>query len=202
MPGVTAPIGKFDPLGYAQVGSEETLMWFRAAELKHSRVAMLATTGYLVQASGAHFPGQLSSDVSFDSLSAMKPFDAWEAVPDAGKAQIIGTIFVAELASEIKEVHYTKGGPLPTVVFPPIDFSGVNADTLKTKQNRELNNGRLAMIVSAIQLESFGTHSCNIHFCLSFPNLTYSLFKQAIMSFVAENNIPGSVPVLTGIDAF
>lgn len=50
MPGITAPAGKFDPLGYAQVGSQETLNWFRAAELKHGRVAMLATTGYLVQA--------------------------------------------------------------------------------------------------------------------------------------------------------
>ena len=39
-----------------------------------------------------------------------------------------------------------KGGDLPTIVFPPIDFSGVDAATLATKRNRELNNGRLAMI--------------------------------------------------------
>jgi hypothetical protein len=62
------------------------------------------------------------------------------------------------------------GGDLPTIVFPKVDFSNVNADTLKTKRSRELNNGRLAMI--------------------------------AIMSFLAEHAIPGSVPVLTGIDAF
>jgi hypothetical protein len=146
MPGSTAPIKKFDPLGYANVGSDETLAWFRASELKHSRVAMLATTGYIVQAAGFHFPGMLSKDVSFESLSGLKPFDAWEAVPDAGKAQILATIFVAELATESKGTHYTKGGPLPTIVFPPIDFSGVSAETLKVKQDRELNNGRLAMI--------------------------------------------------------
>jgi len=170
MPGSTAPVGPFDPLDLASVGSDETLAWFRAAELKHSRVAMLATTGYIVQGSGIHFPGQLSSDVSFESLSAMKPFDAWNAVPDAGKAQILFTILVAEIATEAKGTHYTKGGDLPTVVFPPIDFSGVDKDTLVTKQNRELNNGRLAMI--------------------------------AIMSFIAANNIPGSVPALAGISAF
>ena len=55
-------------------------------------------------------------------------------------------IFVAELVSEAKGTHYMKGGNLPEIVFPPIDFSGINADTLATKRTRELNNGRLAMI--------------------------------------------------------
>jgi len=133
-------------MNLAESGSEETLAWFRAAELKHSRVAMLATTGYLVQGAGIHFPGMLSSDVSFADLSAMKPLEAWDAVPDAGKAQILATIFIAEMITESKPVHYTKGGPLPTMVFPAIDFSGVDAATLKRKQDSELNNGRLAMI--------------------------------------------------------
>mmetsp|Transcript_34629 Transcript_34629/g.81645 ORF Transcript_34629/g.81645 Transcript_34629/m.81645 type:complete len:206 (-) Transcript_34629:298-915(-) len=146
MAGSTKPIKNFDPLNLANVGSDETLAWFRAAELKHSRVAMLAFTGYVVQSMGFHFPGQLSSDVSFSTLSAMKPFDAWDAVPDAGKAQILGTIFVAELASESQGTHYMKGGNTPEVVFPKFDFSGVDADTLATKKSRELNNGRLAMI--------------------------------------------------------
>lgn len=170
LPGYTAPIKGFDPLGLSNVGSDETLAWFRAAELKNGRVAMLATTGYIVQAAGFHFPGMLSSDVSFESLSSMKPFDAWDAVPDAGKAQILGTIFVAELATESQGTHYMKGGAMPTIVFPPIDFSGVDANTLKTKQSRELNNGRLAMI--------------------------------AVMSFIAANNVPGSVPALAGLDMF
>mmetsp|Transcript_27031 Transcript_27031/g.57872 ORF Transcript_27031/g.57872 Transcript_27031/m.57872 type:complete len:207 (-) Transcript_27031:249-869(-) len=146
MAGFTAPFKGFDPLDLADLGSDETLAWFRAAELKHSRVAMLATTGYLVQAAGFHFPGMLSKDVSFASLSSMKPFDAWDAVPEEGKQQIIGLIFLAEIISESQETHYLKGGDLPTVIFPPIDFSRVDAETLKTKRNRELNNGRLAMI--------------------------------------------------------
>ena len=63
-----------------------------------------------------------------------------------GKEQIIGAIFLAEIISESSGTHYLKGGDLPTVIFPPIDFSSVDAETLKMKQNRELNNGRLAMI--------------------------------------------------------
>ena len=170
LPGGTAPVKNFDPLRLSTVGSDETLMWFRAAELKHSRVAMVATTGYLVQAAGFHFPGMLSSDISFESLSSKNPFDAWDAVPAAGKAQILATCFIAELVTESKPDHYTKGGPLPGMVFPPIDFSNVKPEILKRKQDSELNNGRLAMI--------------------------------AIMSFIAANNIPGSVPALVGNPAF
>jgi len=146
MPGSTFPIKSFDPFNLATVGSEETFRWFRAAELKHGRVAMLATTGYLVQGAGFHFPGMLSSDVSFESLSTMKPFESWEAVPDSGKAQILLGCFVCEAASEAKATHYMKGGELPTVVFPPIDFSNVSPDILEVRRSRELNNGRLAMI--------------------------------------------------------
>ena len=157
------PFKGFDPLGLATLGSESTLAWFRAAELKHSRVAMLATTGYIVQAAGYHFPGMLSSDVSFETLSAMKPLDAWDAVPDNGKAQIYFTIFFAEVVTEARGTHYTKGGELPTIVFPPIDFGSVNAEKMKVKQSRELNNGRLAMI----SIMSF-IAAANIGRCIKF----------------------------------
>ena len=34
----------FDPLGFSKIASAETLAWYRAAELKHSRIAMVRTT--------------------------------------------------------------------------------------------------------------------------------------------------------------
>ena len=43
------PVGYFDPWGLADVGSPETLAWYRAAELKHGRVCMAAFVGFLVQ---------------------------------------------------------------------------------------------------------------------------------------------------------
>jgi hypothetical protein len=88
MEGSTMPFKAWDPFDLAGLGSDETLAWFRAAELKNGRVAMLATTGYIVQAAGIHFPGMLSSDVSFASLSSMKPFDAWDAVPELGRCSM------------------------------------------------------------------------------------------------------------------
>ena len=33
----------FDPMGFSKIASAETLAWYRAAELKHSRVAMVRT---------------------------------------------------------------------------------------------------------------------------------------------------------------
>ena len=40
--------GFFDPLGLSQGKSDERLKYFREAELKHGRVAMLAAAGFLV----------------------------------------------------------------------------------------------------------------------------------------------------------
>jgi hypothetical protein len=131
---------------------------------------MVATTGFLLQAAGIHFPGMLSSDISFESLSKLHPVEQWAAVPDAGKWQIIGTILVAEIATEAASPHYMKGGKMPEMVIPKIDFSKVDPKIVSVKRSRELNNGRLAMI--------------------------------AIMSFLSEYAVPGSVPVLSGISAF
>ena len=85
MPGSTAPLPRFDPLGLAQIGDDMTFNWFQAAELKHGRVAMLASTGFLVQAAGIHFPGMLSRDISFESLSPLNPIDQWAEVPMEGE---------------------------------------------------------------------------------------------------------------------
>lgn len=145
MPGITAPIGFFDPAGYSETASDEAMLWFRAAELKHSRVAMLAFTGWCVNGLGFHFPGYLSKaeDVSFESLSKLPPIEAWAAVPESGKAQVIFSIFVAELVTECWKPHYTMAGQ----DFDPLGYASKwDADKLRKQQNKELNNGRLAMI--------------------------------------------------------
>jgi Chlorophyll A-B binding protein len=48
IPGALAPVGLFDPLGFAAKADEKTLRRYREAELTHGRVAMLATVGFLV----------------------------------------------------------------------------------------------------------------------------------------------------------
>ena len=63
-------------------------MWFRASELKHGRVAMLATVGYLTGAAGITFPGEIAKGVSFSSVNEGGVFSAWSNVPEAGKLQV------------------------------------------------------------------------------------------------------------------
>merc|ERR1712129_389115 len=48
MPGVTGPLGFFDPLGFSTDASEGKVRFYREVELKHGRVAMLASLGFLV----------------------------------------------------------------------------------------------------------------------------------------------------------
>jgi len=48
MAGVTAPMGLWDPLGFATDCSAGKLLFYREAELKHGRVGMIATLGLIV----------------------------------------------------------------------------------------------------------------------------------------------------------
>merc|ERR1719379_290046 len=112
----------FDPAGLAKLGSDKTLAWYRACELKHGRVAMLATGGWMVQSLGVHFPGYISSSqkLKFEDLGT-EPLAAFSKLPDAGKAQIITAILCVEIASELGKPHYTKGGDF--VEFDPLGIA-------------------------------------------------------------------------------
>merc|ERR1719316_2651524 len=49
LPGITAPLGYFDPLGFLDDKTKEEILMFREAELAHGRVSMVAGLGFLVQ---------------------------------------------------------------------------------------------------------------------------------------------------------
>jgi hypothetical protein len=169
----------FDPLELSTLGSEKTLAWFRHAELKHGRVAMAAMVGFLVHINGIHFGGYLSPTygVTFESLSKMGPFDAWNAIPLLGQIQILWTIAGLEHASECLDPagHYTKGGTPGNLKFlknfwdTPGFTKKLSAEQLAEKRVSELKNGRLAMI--------------------------------GIASVCAAMAVPGSVPLLNGAPA-
>merc|ERR1719379_3196395 len=160
----------FDPYKFSKIASEETLAWYRACELKHSRVAMAAVTGWAwVSSGGPLFPGYLSIEqgVTFESLGR-DGYAAWDAVPEAGKLQIIGVVGILDLLGEASvKPHYMMGGvpgKIP-LLWGPLGFTkGLSPETLARKRTAELKNGRLAMI--------------------------------GVMSFVSAHYIPDSVPLL------
>merc|ERR1719215_2436247 len=47
--GAMPPLGYFDPAGFCKKGDESGFRTFRAAEIKHGRVAMMAALGAVVQ---------------------------------------------------------------------------------------------------------------------------------------------------------
>jgi len=173
----------WDPLDIAGSVGDEALMWFRAAELKHGRCAMLATVGYLTGAAGITFPGDIANGVSFASCNANGVFNAWSLVPEAGKLQILFVILCLETAQESKKPHYMRGGVpgkldqlpyegisglwAPKIKFwDPLGFMGALTEEQKARKRKaELKNGRLAMI--------------------------------GIISFLVGHNLPGAVPALT-----
>ena len=105
--------GIWDPLGLAEMGSDETIAWYRHSEIKHGRVAMAAFVGWWAVGSGVRFPGELAHGLEFSSIPS-KGLEAWDAVPGWGKAQMLLFAGLVELHDElfhsIRGTHYMKGG--------------------------------------------------------------------------------------------
>lgn len=103
----------WDPLGLADLGSEETLAWYRHSEVKHGRVAMAAFVGWWAVGAGARLPGDLSFGQSFASIPS-KGLEAWDAVPGWGKAQLLLFAGLVEFHDELfysrRSTHYMRGG--------------------------------------------------------------------------------------------
>ena len=145
----------FDPLGLSKLGSDETLAWFRHAEVKHGRVAMAAFTGWWVVAAGYTFPGFLTRDgLEFSSIPKAG-LEAWDATPGIGKVQMLlfcGLVeWTDEYMSSKKGMHYLRGG-VPGKNYCPglYDPFGISASRsekdLARGRNVEIKNGRAAMI--------------------------------------------------------
>mmetsp|Transcript_30526 Transcript_30526/g.55913 ORF Transcript_30526/g.55913 Transcript_30526/m.55913 type:complete len:249 (+) Transcript_30526:104-850(+) len=156
----------WDPLNLAGQVGDEALMWFRASEIKHGRVAMLASLGYALGGFDVTFPGNIAGGVSFKSINSDGVFSAWSKVPDEGKLQIYITILLIEIYSEAQKPHYMRGGPVGQVPFFYGNgvFGAKDPDDLDRLRKAEMKHGRLAM---------FG-----------------------IISFLINHNLPGAVPFL------
>ncbi|KAG5189284.1 light harvesting complex protein [Tribonema minus] len=123
--------GVWDPLGLSNSGN---LYKYRACELKHGRVAMLATLGALVQ--------------TFYTLP--DPVFANGAKPQTAAAELFTTrpeaLWQILLACGVVELLYLKQDPekapgdLGWGLYPSTE------EELSTLQLKELKNGRLAMV--------------------------------------------------------
>jgi len=125
--GAVAPLGFFDPLGFCKVGDEDGFRKLRAAELKHGRVAMMASIGAL----GQHFikfPGFEGVHGTFGAVLT-------------GEG-VLGSV-VLFVASGILELAWRESPQKEPGNFG--DPFGINMYT-DDMRNKEINNGRMAML--------------------------------------------------------
>ena len=155
LPGALAPMGFWDPLGFAEKADEKTLKRYREAEVTHGRVAMLATVGFLV---GEAVEG---SSFLFDGQISGPAITHFTQVPGGWDAFIITFIGSAEAQRaqigwvDPKDASYDQPGLLREGYYPgdigfdPLQIKPEDPEELDLMITRELQNGRLAMLAAA-----------------------------------------------------
>lgn len=138
-PGVTQPLGFFDPLGFTKGG----LMTFpgdptgykhlRSAEIKHGRVAMMAAVGSAF-AHYVKFPGFA------DVPTGLKALDT-----EMGAAGFSALLLCVGL---IEATNWKQSKDEPGSYGDPFNFNMYTPDM----RDKEINNGRMAMFAIMGQL--------------------------------------------------
>jgi len=155
MPGALAPMGFFDPLGFAEKADEKTLKRYHEAEVTHGRVAMLAVVGFFV---GEAVEG---SSFLFDAQITGPAITHFEQVPDGWDALIVTAIGAAEAQRaqigwvDPADASYDQPGLLRDDYYPgdigfdPLGIRPEDPDELDLMITKEIQNGRLAMLAAA-----------------------------------------------------
>ena len=155
LPGALAPVGFFDPLGFAEKATDATLARYREAELAHGRIAMLAVIGFLV---GEKVEG---SSFLFDAQISGPAITHITQVPDGFWAVIIAFIGAAEASRAelgwvdpadcpVDQAGLLKSDYLPgDLKFDPLGLKPEGEEDFLIMQTKELQHGRLAMLAAA-----------------------------------------------------
>ncbi|CAL1138046.1 unnamed protein product [Cladocopium goreaui] len=140
--GVQPPVGFWDPLGLSKDGDVEAFKRRRSVELKHGRIAMLATMGYITPEIAGKFPGYLSPSAGLKFADVPNGLAAISKVPPGGWTQILLYMGWCEVS---------RGPGSDIASGRPGDFgwyvlTSADPEQKKQKLNAELANGRLAMM--------------------------------------------------------
>ncbi|KAL9970058.1 hypothetical protein ACROYT_G022372 [Oculina patagonica] len=139
--GVQAPVGFWDPAGLSSDGSVEDFRRRRQTELKHGRISMLATMGYITPEITGKFPGYLSPSAGLKFADVPNGLAAISKVPAAGWGQILAYMAFCEVSQD-----QSAGTPAAAGDFGWKLITSTDPEVKKTKLNAELANGRLAMM--------------------------------------------------------
>merc|ERR1719330_1336943 len=141
--GVQAPVGFWDPLGFTKDGDEFSFKRRRSVEIKHGRICMLATMGYITPEIIGKFPGFLSPSENLKFADIPNGLAAISKVPFTGWVQMIAYAGFTEAKANFEAT--TEGEPGDYGWKPPL-LATDDPEKRKTKLAAELANGRLAMM--------------------------------------------------------
>jgi len=134
---VTAPLGYFDPLGFCKVGDYEEFHRLRSAEIKHGRVAMMAAFGTVFQ----HFVKLPGFDKTPAGLPAL--FDGTGILAFVGLLlPVMGILETIYWKDDLSKEPGNFGDPGNWQQL----FAAVGGGYSDEIRNKEINNGRMAMI--------------------------------------------------------
>jgi hypothetical protein len=147
--GITAPLGFFDPVGFSADETEGKIRFYREVELKHGRLGMLASLGFLV---GENFHPLFGGDIDVPAYLAFQqtPLQTFWPV-------VVFIISILEVFSVFTFESPLGGQPWTIRLdhepgdlgFDPLGLKPTDPKELKEMQTKELNNGRLAMLAAA-----------------------------------------------------
>merc|ERR1712203_552536 len=139
--GVQAPVGFWDPLGLSKDGDAAVFRRRRITEIKHGRVSMLATMGYITPELTGKFPGYLSPSTGLKFADVPNGLAAIAKVPALGWAQIVAYCGFCELSAGSED---WKSGTPGDYGFKVLTSS--DPTEKEKKLAAEIANGRLAMM--------------------------------------------------------
>lgn len=157
LPGSLAPVGDFDPLGFAEDCDLGTMKRYREAEVTHGRVAMLSVIGFLVQESGFH---PLFETANKDIGAGIRHLDEVRAASPVFFEILALAIGAAEASRALKGwVKPGDAGGFPgklnddyypgDIGFDPLGLKPETSEEFSEMATKELQHGRLAMLASA-----------------------------------------------------
>jgi len=145
--GSTAPFVRFDPAVLLSGLPSNEAVRYRESELTHGRVAMLASAGMLV---GEHFNPLFGGSITGPAINQ------FQQVPDNFWIPLTAVIALCELYRARtgwnnpfsgEDMWTCRADYLPgDLGYDPLGLKPNTPGALLEMQNKELNNGRLAMI--------------------------------------------------------
>merc|ERR1712151_1078760 len=144
--GVQAPVGFWDPAGLSKDGDAAAFMRRRSTEIKHGRISMLATMGYITPEVAGKFPGYLSPSKGLAFEDVPNGLAAISKVPALGWIQIvIYCLYVEAAGLGFNYIGQGEATPGDVDWKPPL-LAGFEGEAKTKKLNAEIANGRLAMV--------------------------------------------------------